>query len=93
MHSQSVNMTPDSAVLQQLDGQWQKIATMLIWKLAGKEKVRLTHQEMANFANEFLPGIPVLFTHGHSDSIEFQVIDEVAARRIAAHEATLRGSA
>lgn len=87
------NLTPDSAVMQQLDGQWQKLATFLLWKLAGRTKVKLTHEEMELCAAEFAPGIPVLFTHGHSDSIEFQVIDEASAARIVAHDQTMRGTA
>lgn len=88
----TVKKMNDAPVLDQVDGQWQKLA-MLLWKLAGREKVKLTHAEIAAFGKEFEPGIPVLFTHGHSDSIEFQVIDEEAARRIAQHDATMRGSA
>lgn len=87
------NLTPDSTVLQQVDGQWQKLAMLLLWKLAGREKVKLTHQEIAACGEAFAPGVPVLFTHGHSDSIEFQVIDMASADRLAAHDATMRGSA
>jgi hypothetical protein len=89
----AINMTPDSSVLQQLDGQWQKIAMMLVWKLRGREMVRLTHADMEAFAREFAPGLPVLYTHGHSDSIDFTVIDEAAAIKLAAHEKTQQGHA
>lgn len=89
----ATKINPDSAVLQQLDGHWQKMAMLLLWKLAGREKVKITVEEMARWQAEFSPGIPVLLTHGHSDSIEFQVIDEAAAMRIADHEKTMKGTA
>lgn len=89
----STKINPDSVILQQLDGQWQKMAILLLWKLAGREKVKLTYQEIASCNAEFAPGIPVLLTHGHSDSIEFQVIDEAAARVIANFDKTMKGSA
>ena len=86
-------LNPDSVILQQLDGQWQKIAMLLLLKLAGREKVRITHAEMESLTKQFAPGIPVLMTHGHFDSIDFQVIDEAAARRLADYDAQMRGTA
>jgi hypothetical protein len=89
-----INMTPDSTVLQQVDGQWQKLAAMLLWKLVGRDKcVTLTHADIERFSAEFAPGMPVMFTHGHSDSIDFTVVDESAAKVLAAHDATLKGTA
>lgn len=87
------NLTPDSVVLQQLDGHWQKMAAFLLWKLKGGEMVRLTHQDIEACGAAFAPHGPVLFTHGHSDSIEFQVVDMDAARRLAAHAQTMKGTA
>ena len=86
-------LNPDSAILQQLDGQWQKVAALLLWKLAGVEKVTITCNDMEEMARQFHPGQPCIFTHGHQDSIDFQVLDEKAASRIAEFEATQRGSA
>lgn len=87
------NLTPDSTILQQLDGHWQKMALFLLWKLAGDKKVVLHHHDIEACAAQFAPGSPVLFTHGRVDAIEFQVIDEAAAARLAAHDATMRGKA
>ncbi len=87
------NLTPDSTVMQQLEGKWQSLAMLLLYKLAGRERVVLTAEEIGACLAEFAPGTPVLFTHGQSDSLTFQVIDESAARLIAAHEATLKGTA
>ncbi|MFY9327816.1 MAG: hypothetical protein WAO76_07335 [Georgfuchsia sp.] len=88
----TVTKLNDAEILQQLDGQWQKMAMLLLWKLAGRKMVTLTHMEIKAFNDEFSPGIPVMFTHGHSDSIDFQVIDEAAARVIAGHNATMQGA-
>ena len=85
------NLTPDSAILDQLDDQWQKLATMILWKLAGTERVRITTDDMERFSQAFAPGSPTLYTHGHYDAIDFQVIDERAAKRLAEHEMTMRG--
>jgi hypothetical protein len=87
------NMTPDSVVLGQLDGHWQKLAAMLLWKIKGREMVRLTHEDIARFQAEFLPFEPVIFTHGHSDSIDFQIVTHEQAERLAAHDKTMRGTA
>jgi len=86
-------VNPDSTILQQVDGQWQKLAAMIVWKLAGTSTVRLTAGDMDRFNAEFSPGIPVLLTQGHADAIELQIVDEAAALRIADHDSKMRGSA
>lgn len=91
MNNRKIN--PDSVILQQLDGQYQKLMMLVLYKLKGREAVKITHEEIACCMAEFAPGSPVLFCHGHSDSIEFQVIDEASAQRLAAHDAKMRGSA
>lgn len=91
MNARVIN--PDSTVLQQVDGQWQKLAALILWKLSGRSVVRITAEDMAKMQAEFAPGVAVIFTHGHSDSIEFSIVDEAAATRLAAHDKTLRGIA
>ena len=86
-------INPDSTVLQQVDGQWQKLAAMILWKLKGREQIKITADDIAAMNAEFAPGIAVIFTHGHADSIDFQIVDEAAARRIAKHDAAMRGTA
>jgi len=78
----------DSVILQQLDGQWQKMAMLLLWKLAGRKVVRITGEDMARCAKEFAPGAPVVFTHGMSDAIEFSIVDEERAKAFAEYDAT-----
>lgn len=86
-------MNPDSEMLSQMDGQWQKYAMMLLWKLAKRELVKVTAEDIAEFTSSFEPGIPVMYTHGHSDSIDFQIVDEASAQRLVDHDATMRGTA
>jgi hypothetical protein len=90
-----VNRTinPDSTVLHQVQHEWQKLAAMLLWKLAGTQKVTLTVADIAAFGALYPQGMPVLYTHGHADSIDFQIVDMAAAERLAAHDRTMRGTA
>ena len=86
-------LNPESTILQQLDGEWPKMALLLLWKLAGRNQVKLTAAEIENCINEFSPGVPVIYTHGHKDSIDFQLVDEDTAQRLATHDATMKGNA
>ncbi len=87
MNNKVIN--PDAVVLGQIDGHWQKIAAFLLYKLAGETPVRITGADMEAMAAKFAPGI---FTHGGSDFMEFSIVSEEAAQRIAAHDATMRGA-
>jgi hypothetical protein len=83
----------ESMVLQQCDGHWQKLAALILWKLNGGKIVRVTAADIEAMNAQFAPGTAVILTHGHSDSIEFSIIDADAAERMAAHDATMKGSA
>ena len=78
----------DSVILQQLDGQWQKMCMLILWKTSGRQVVRVTAEDMAKCAKEFAPGSPVIFTHGMSDAIEFSIVDEKRAAALAEYDAT-----
>lgn len=81
-------INPDAAILQQLDGQWQKIAAILIWKLA-PNGVTLTHEDMERFPPDL-----ALYTHGHKESIDFKMVSMEEAQRLADHDKqTNRGRA
>lgn len=86
-------INPDSVVLQQLDGQWQKIAALLLWKLSPKAVVRIMGADIEAFNAAYAPGGPVVFTHGMIDRFEFSLVTEEAAKRLAEHDATMRGNA
>jgi hypothetical protein len=81
-----VNHTPQSLMLQQVEGQWQKLLLLLLFKLAGRQPVHLTHAEIAACWAEFAPGNPTLLTQGGADRIVFQVITEAQALELAEHE-------
>jgi hypothetical protein len=66
---------------------------LILWKLAGRSVVKITAEDMKRCRDEFEPGMPVILTHGHSDSVEFSIVTMEQADRLAAHDATLRGSA
>ncbi len=80
-------MNPDAAILQQLEGHWQKICALLVWKLA-RQGVTLTHAEIEACTKE---GELVLLTHGHYDSIEFKLVTPKEAQRIVEHERKRHG--
>jgi hypothetical protein len=82
----------DATILQQLDGQWQRIATILLYKLKGRDQVKITTADMLALNKDFAPSGAVMFVHGHSDSFDLQVVDIDAAKRIADHEASMRGT-
>lgn len=85
-------INPDSAVLSQVGEYWQKLAAMLVWKLARKG-VKISVKDMDAFQREYEAGGGVLLTHGHHDSIEFKIVTRAEAERIAAYDATQRGTA
>ena len=82
-------LNPENTMLQQADGQWAKFAMLILWKLNGSKKVTITADDMKSLREHFEPGIPYTLIHGHSDSIDFQIVTEDAAWAIAAHDASL----
>jgi hypothetical protein len=86
-------LNPDSVILQQVDGQWQKLAMLILWKCVGAGKVvRVTADDIERLNKTFAPGIPVIFTHGHSDSIDFSIVTEQRAQQIGEHDKAMRES-
>lgn len=87
------NKLNDAPIIDQLDGQWQKFAAIILWKLNGNKAVQITGDDIERFGQQFTFGSPVIFTHGHKESIEFQIVSEEAAGRIAALQAGAKGTA
>ena len=77
------NLTPDSKVLEQLDGSWQKMFLFLLYKVSKREPVSITGQDIESCLADFAPNAPVLFTHGAGDSVSFQIIDVDTAKKLA----------
>jgi len=82
-------INPDSTILQQSEGHWQRYLTLVVWKLA-KNGVTITNNDIERFIAE---GEQILLTHGHVDSIEFKLITADEARRIAEYDRQQRGKA
>lgn len=83
----------DSPILDQIQDHWQKIASLLLWKLAKREQVCITAEDIKALQAEFNPGMGVIFVHGQSDRMLFQLVTEADARRIVVHNAGLGGNA
>lgn len=87
-------ITPDSLMLRQVDGQWQKLCGLLLWKLAGRDKaVTVAAADIKAMHEAFEPGQATILVHGHTDSIEFKLISEADAHRLAIDEARKAGRA
>jgi hypothetical protein len=85
-------LNPDSAILGQVRDHWEKIAALVIWKLAREKGVAITYLDMEQFNKESDAGEAVLLTWAHRDSIELKIVTREAALRIAAHDQTQRGT-
>ena len=82
-------LNPDSAILNQIAGQWEKLFVLMLYKLQKHERVRLTHAEIAAFPKDV-----ALLTHGHFDSIDFQIVSMEKAHELAEYdERTNKGTA
>lgn len=76
-------LNPDSKILQQSEGQWQKLLMLVVWKLA-PQGVEITAEDMQKCMQEHAAGGgPALLTHGHENSIEYRVITFAEAERLA----------
>lgn len=89
----SLTRLNDAPVLDQLDGQWQRLMAIVLWKYHRGETLKLTVADMQAFQRDADAGEAVVFTHGHVDSIDLAVITEERARVLAAHDRTQRGTA
>ncbi len=70
----------EKAGLVQLQGRWQKIAVVLLWKLA-KDGVTL-----GIWDRDTVPTDKVLLAHGHAQDIEYRFETRAEAQRIARWE-------
>lgn len=85
-------LNPDSAVLQQVDGYWQKLAALILWKTVGAgHVVKVTAADIEAMGAHFTPGEATILTHGHVDSIDFSLVSSERAAAIAAHDAAMHG--
>lgn len=73
--------TGERAGVSQLQGRWQKLGVVLLWKLTRDEGVVLTRAD-----REAVPGDQKLLTRGMHDAVEFRFIPTADAIRIAKWE-------
>ena len=78
-------------ILQQLDGEWQKIAVALVYMFSRGAPVLITHKVLEEL-NEFM-ATHKLLTWGHQDSIELRLVTPERAKEIAAHVESMGGRA
>jgi hypothetical protein len=81
----------DAPILDQLEGQWQKLTGLILFKLLQKgQEVEITADDMQRYQQEW-PAGAVIFTHGRHSSIAVKLISAVHAADLAAYEAMRRG--
>lgn len=68
-----VDPLAEPAGVSELQGRWQKIAVVLMWKLA-KMGVTLTQAD-----RNALPADQMLLAHGHADDIEYRFVPRAEA--------------
>ncbi len=79
-------------ILQQLDGQWQKIAMCLLFKLSRDEPVVITTEDFKRLTEYLADGDKQLLTWGHADSIELRIMKKEDALCLARQVEGLGGS-
>lgn len=87
------HVNPDSTILLQLAGQWERIVLAIIHKHYKHTGVTITFKDLLALAADIEAGNAVLLTHGHFDSIEFKLVTAERARELAAYDAKQRGRA
>ena len=87
-------IAPDSLMLRQVDGYWQRLAALILWKTSGHKRVTITADDIKAMTAAFeAEGGATVLTHGHADSIEFGLISAREAHRLAIEEAKKAGNA
>jgi hypothetical protein len=77
--------TPPKASVSELQGRWQKLACVLMWKFA-KDGITLRPKDL-----DLVPADKTLLAHGHAQDIEYRFTTHAEARRIVAWEAEQEG--
>lgn len=83
----NVELNPDSMMLRQSDGMWQRYLCLVMWKLKKRERVVITEQDIIEFHNEAERNGIVILTQGHLTSLTFQLVTNKEGIQIANDEA------
>lgn len=91
-------LNPDAPIFSQIDGQWQKLMTILLWKLTEQKKishkgVEITADDLLRFGEVHQRGDAILLTHGQFDRIVFKIVTMEEGKKIAEHQKTQEGHA
>lgn len=78
-------LTGERAGVSEMQGRWQKLACVLLWKLA-KDGISLTVADRAN-----VPADQVLLQQGHANDLELRFVPRGEAQAIARFEAFHEG--
>lgn len=81
-----MELNPESLMLRQSDGMWQKYMALVLWKLQKRQAVNITEQDLRDFEWASRQHGIVVMTHGHSDSITFQLLTNEEAEKKAKEE-------
>ena len=84
---------PDNAALTQTREHWQKLFTLLLWKLA-PAGVTITLADILEFERQQKIRERMLLTYGHRESFEFKLVTVAEGNRLAEYDAQVnRGKA
>ncbi len=87
------NRLNEAPVLDQLEPYWQKIAGLLLYKLAKRgEQVTITFKDMKQLEADW-PGGTIIACLGGYDHFSFKLVTPEEAQRLAQHQKTQEGSA
>jgi hypothetical protein len=72
-----VNALQEKAGVSEMQGRWQKLGCVLLWKLA-KSGCTITHMD-----RNAVPADRQLLLHAHADDLEYRFVPHAEAKRIA----------
>lgn len=75
-------LNPQGQLAKDMEGEWQKMASLILWKLSKSEPVTLSPSDIEDFMKAFAPHDPVLIVKSTAAGITFQIIDNVTAMAI-----------
>ena len=88
-----MELNPDNAALTQTREHWQKLFTLLLWKLA-PAGVTITLADILEFERQQKIRERMLLTYGHWESFEFKLVTVAEGNRLAEYDAQVnRGKA
>jgi len=91
MKGRDVEVSADTLILEQVREHWEKMFTLLLWKLKREGVTTISVGDMQDYHAKI--GDRVLLTHGKVDSISYSFVSREEARTILAWDAEHVGHA